>query len=113
MFFRRNPPPRLPIHGFGVYHLTSVGASDATIRNLVHVSVSASSYHKSLIAKLSFPQILGYVDLSSISISDLASTVASYFDMSTAIAEISATLFFYVDDMSGVGFLTSKGSTSL
>ena len=39
-------------HGFGVYQLTTVGASTATIRTLVPVSISAPPYRKALIAKL-------------------------------------------------------------
>ena len=40
--------------GFGVYQLTTVGASDATIRTLVPVSISAPPYRKALITKLLF-----------------------------------------------------------
>ena len=41
-------------NGFGVYQLTPVGASDATIRTFVPVSISALPYRKALIAKLFF-----------------------------------------------------------
>ena len=42
---------------------------------------------KAFIAKIFFRQILGYADSPSISSSDLVSTVASYFDISTAMTE--------------------------
>ena len=41
-------------HGFGVYQLTTVGASTATIRTLVPVSISVSPYRKALTAQLLF-----------------------------------------------------------
>ena len=41
-------------HGFGIYQLIPVGASDATIRTLVPVPISALPYRKALIAKLFF-----------------------------------------------------------
>ena len=44
-------------HGFGVYQLTPVGESDATIRTLVPIPVSALPYRKALIAKFFFRQI--------------------------------------------------------
>ena len=47
-------------HGFGVYQLTTFGASEATIRTLVPVSISTPPYRKVLIAKLFFRQILGH-----------------------------------------------------
>ena len=74
-------------------------------------------YHKALITKLFFRQILGYADSPSISVSDLISTVASYFDMNTAMAErevesafvsIRGSIFNVVN-MSGVSFLDSTG----
>ena len=74
-------------NSFSVYQLTPVGLSDATIGTLVPVNISALPYRKALIAKLFFRQILGYADSPSISVSDLISIVASYFDMSTAMAE--------------------------
>ena len=40
--------------GFGVYQLTSVVASDATIRILVSIPISALPYRKAIIAKLLF-----------------------------------------------------------
>ena len=104
-------------HCFGVYQLTAVGASTATIRTLVPVSISAPPYRKALIAKLFFKQILGHAGSPSISCSDLVTTVATYFDMSTAMAEREAETaadsirdsVFNVDNMTGVGFLNSKG----
>ena len=65
----------------------TVGASDASICTRVLVSISAFPYRNTLIAKMLFRQILGYADSPSISISDLVSTVVSYFDMSTAMTE--------------------------
>ena len=56
-------------HGFGVYQLTTVGSSEATIRTLVPVSISALPYRKALIAKLFFRQILGHAGSPSISCS--------------------------------------------
>ena len=74
-------------HGFGVYQLMTVNASDATIRTLVPVSISAPPYRKTLIAKLFYRQILGHAGSPSISCSNLVTTVATYFDMSTAMVE--------------------------
>ena len=56
-----------------------------------------------------FRQILGYADSLFISISDLFSTVTSYFDMSTAISIRDS--IFCVDNMAGVGFLDSTGKS--
>ena len=39
---------------YGVYQLTPVGASDATIRTLVLVNISALPYRKALIASIPF-----------------------------------------------------------
>ena len=72
---------------FGVYQLTTVGTSDATIISLVLVLISISFYRKALIAKCFLCQIIDYADSSFISISYVVSTVASYFDMSTAMNE--------------------------
>ena len=44
-------------HGFGIYQLTPVGASDATIRTLVPVPISALPYRKALIDQFFFRQI--------------------------------------------------------
>ena len=107
------------LQGFGVFQLTTVGASDATIRTLVPVSISVFPYRKVLIATLFFLQILGSADCPSISISDLVSTVASYFDMSTAMAKRETELMaifvrdsiFLVDNMSVVGFLYLTGKS--
>ena len=41
-------------YGFGVYQLTVVYASEATIRTLVAVSISALPYRKALVAKVFF-----------------------------------------------------------
>ena len=64
-------------HGFGVYQLTTIGASEATIRTLVPVPISAPLYCKALIAKI-FHQIFGHAVSLSILISDLVSTVATF-----------------------------------
>ena len=106
-------------NSFGVYQLTPVGASDAPIRTLVPINISALTNRKALIAKLFFRQILGYADFPSISVSDLISTVASYFDMSTAMAKREAESasvsihgsIFNVVNMSIVGFLDSTGKS--
>ena len=65
-------------HGFGVYQLTTVGASKATIRTLVPVTISAPPYRKALIAKFVFRKILGHAGSPSISCSDLVTSVAIY-----------------------------------
>ena len=99
--------------------MTTVGASDTIIRTLVSVPISAFPYCKVLIAKLVIRQILSYNDSPSISMSDLVSTVASYFDMSTAIAEreVAAAAISIrdsiccIDNMSGVSFLDSNGKS--
>ena len=44
-------------NSFGVYQLTPVGASDATIRTLVPVPISALPYRKALIDQFFFRQI--------------------------------------------------------
>ena len=89
-------------HGFGVYQLTAVGASDATIRTLVPVSISNLPQRKAFIAKLFSHQILGHAGSPFISFSNLVTTIDIYFDMSAAMTErtrkqqpnLSATLFF-------------------
>ena len=106
-------------HGFGVYQLTTVGASDATIRTLVPVSISTSLYRKALITTLFFRQILGYTESPSVSFSNLVTTVATYFDTSTAITERVAETavdsirgsIFRVSNMIGFGFLNFKGKS--
>ena len=98
--------------------MTKTGASNATICTLVPVCISAPPYRKSLIAKLFFRQIHGHAESPSISYSDLVTTVATYFDMSTAMAEREAETaahsirdsIFRVIDMFGVGFLNYKGT---
>ena len=104
-------------HSYEVYQLTAVGASDVTIRTLVPVSISALPYRIALIAKFFFRQILGHAESPSISFSDLVTTVATYFDMSTAMAERDVETaadsirnsILCVSNMIGVGFLNSKG----
>ena len=44
-------------NSFGIYQLTPVGASDATIRTFVPVPISALPYRKALIANFFFCQI--------------------------------------------------------
>ena len=103
-------------HGFGVYQLTVFGTSDATIRTLVPISISAPSYRKVLIVELFFHQILGHAESPFLSFSDLVTTVATCFDMSTAIAERGAETaansirdsIFRISTMIGVSFFTSK-----
>ena len=71
---------------------------------------------KALIAKLFFRQIIGHSRSPFISCSDLVTTIATYFDMSTAIAEREAETaadsihdsIFRVSTMVEVGFLNSK-----
>ena len=106
-------------HGFGVYQLTTVGASVATICTLVTVFISVPLYRKVLIAKLSFRQILGHTGSPSISCSNLVTTVATYFDISIAMAEREAETaansihysIFRIGNMIGVDFLNSKGKS--
>ena len=106
-------------HGFGVYQLTTVGSNEAIIHTLVPVSSSAPPCCKALITKLSFRQILGHAGSPSISCSDLVTTIATYFDMSTAMAEREAETaadsirdsLYRVGNMIGVGFLNSKGKS--
>ena len=103
-------------YGFRNYQLTTVGASEAIIHTLVSVPISAPPYRNALIAKIFFRQILGHTASPSIPISDLVSTVATYFNMSTEMAEIDAKIaadsirdsIFRVDNMTGVGYLNSK-----
>ena len=96
----------------------TIGASDATIRTLVLVPISTPPpYCKALVAKLFFHQILGHEESPSISISDLVTTVATYFDMCTAVVERKAEktadsirdAIFRVTNMIGIGFLNSRG----
>ena len=102
-------------HAFGIYQLTPIGASNTTILTLVSVDISALSYRKVLISKIFFRQILGYTASPTIFVSDLISTITSYFDMNTAMAEReveSASIsirdsIFSVANMSRVGFLDS------
>ena len=96
--------------------MTTIGTSDATIHTFVPVPINTSRYRKTLIAKLFVRQILIHATLPSISISDLVTTVASYFDMSTAMTEREAKTaaesiydsIFRVTNMTRVNFLDSK-----
>ena len=108
-------------HNFGVYQHTTVGANDVTIRNLVPVSINATTYYKVLISNIPFRQILINVKTPSGSICDLISTVATYFDMYTYMDERETEItvsfirdsIFCVNNMIGVDLLTSKGSLLL
>ena len=104
-------------HVFGVHQLMAIGASNAIIRPLVPVPISAFPYCKALITKLFFRQILGHAASPSISFSDLVTSVDIYFDMSMAITEREVEKAvdsirdssFHVTNMFTVGFLNSKG----
>ena len=104
------------LHGFDIYQITTVGASEETIRTLVHIPISAPTYRKALITKTFFRQILNHTISLSVSISDLVSTVAIYFDMSTTMAEKEAEAvaisfrdsIICVDNMVGVEFFDPK-----
>ena len=71
---------------FGIYQQTSVGSSDVTIRTLVSTAISVEPYCK-LIAKLFFCQILSLTDASSVSFSNLVTTVALYYSINTGSSE--------------------------
>ena len=102
------------LHYFGVYHFTTVGVSEVAIRTFVPIPINAPPYRKALIVKLFFR-----VDTSSVSVSNLISTVTTYFDMSTTIiereVEVSAISIrdsiFCIDNMVGVDFLEFKGGS--
>ena len=72
---------------FGIYQQTSVGSSDVTIRTLVSAAISDEPYCKVLIAKLFFCQILFLADASSVSFSNLVTTVALYYSINTGSSE--------------------------
>ena len=99
--------------------MTLVGESDTTIRTFVPIPIRILPYRKALIAKLFFHQILGYADSPSIFVRDLVSTVASYFDTSTAMSQWEVEIaslsirgsIFCVANMSGVGFLDYTGKS--
>ena len=76
-------------HGLGVYQLTAIGASNATIRTLVPIPISTPPplYRKALVAKIFCRQILEHAVSPSISFSDWGTTVATYFDTSTVMTE--------------------------
>ena len=75
------------LENFGVYRQTPVELSELSIRTLVPVPISAEPYHKTLIVKLFFHQILSLADSPSVSVNDLMTTVAAYFDINTGSAE--------------------------
>ena len=97
---------------FGVYQQTSIGSSDISIHTLVPDAISAEPYCQALIAKLFFYQIMTLSDTSSVSFSDLMSTVSSYFGLNTGSAKREAEFtiisihnaFFLVSNPQGVGF---------
>ena len=74
-------------HDFSVYQHTIVSVSEANIRTLVYVLINNASYHKAIIVRLYFCQILTHAETPSVSISALIFTVAVYFDISTIMAE--------------------------
>ena len=95
--------------------MTAIGAGDVIIRTLVPVPISPP-YRKALITKSLFCQILGHEASPFIFFSDLVTTVATYFDMSTAMTERETKpaadsirySIFRVTNMFGVGFLNFK-----
>ena len=100
----------------GTFQLITVSASDAIIRTLVLVLISALPYRKALITKPFLRRILGYANSPSNTINDLVSTTPSYSKMITAMAErktkpAAISIYdsiLYVNDMSGVELITSK-----
>ena len=62
----------------GAYQKTLVGFGNFLIRTLIPTTISATPYCKALIVKLFFYQIIVLADTSSLSFSDLMTTVASY-----------------------------------
>ena len=75
------------LSNFGLYQHTSVGLSELSIRTLILDAISAETYGKVLIGKISFHQILSLSDSPSVSFNDLMTTIASYFDINTGSAE--------------------------
>ena len=75
------------LSNFGLYQQTLVGLSELSIRTLVLYAISAETYGKVLIEKISFRQILSLSDSPSVSFNDLTTTIASYFDINTGSAE--------------------------
>ena len=63
---------------FCVYQQILVGSGDVSVRTLVPAAISAAPYRKALIAKIFFRQILALTDTSSVSFSDLMSTVTAF-----------------------------------
>ena len=109
-------------HGFGVYQLTTLGASNATIHTLIPVLISAlpPPILSIPLRRAPFPpQILRHAASPSISISDLVTTVGTFLDMEIAIAErdtetvadFICNSIFRVTIMIGVGFINSKGKS--
>ena len=98
---------------FGVYQHAFVGSIDVSVRTLVPAAISTAPYRKALIVKLFFHQILALTDTSSVSFSDMMSTVASYFSLSTGSAERKAETavviirsnFFLISNLQGIGLV--------
>ena len=70
-----------------MYQQTLIGSNEILIHTLVPDNISTKSYRKVLIAKLFFRQIISLSDISSVSVSDIMSTVASYFGLNTECIE--------------------------
>ena len=72
----------------GIYQQTLVGSGGMLIRTLISTTISATSYRKTLIAKLFSHQILTLFTTPSVSFSDLfITTFASYFGINTESTE--------------------------
>ena len=72
---------------FGVYQQKPVELGELLLSTHVPDNISAEPYHKALIAKIFFHQILSLTDSPSASFNDLLATVAAYFDIITGSAE--------------------------
>ena len=102
---------------FGVYQQTPVGLSELSIRTLVPDNISAEPYHKVLITKILFRQILSLTDSPSVSFNNLMATVAAYFDINSGSTEREAESAaqsisrscFHVSNLIGVIFSDSSG----
>ena len=68
---------------FAVYKHSLVESGDVSIKTFVPAAISAIPYRKTLITKLLFRQIITLNDTSSVSFSDVMSTIASYFSFNT------------------------------
>ena len=85
-------------------------------RPFVPVPISTVPYRRALLVNLFFYRILGDADTKYASTSDPFSTVATYFNMNTAMTkreEEKSSIFiwdsvFSVDNIAGVGFLNSE-----